>query len=152
MFFHVSRSYLGKKKVFIPKVPENSLVHIEGNIHRVCVSDNLYFCLRSIIGLSEPKYVAFREFSENPCVYFTDEMPFIPPESVDFRLNNEHWFLKPTKFFFLGRIDMNAFMSNGIISYTDKKQFVVPKKIKDVIIRRNEMPKTRFMQQVLLKK
>lgn len=103
MWFHISKDYLGKTKILMPKVTNyNSITtYEEGNIPHICVADSIFNCLCAIVGNCKPNTSNFlRQFTKNPSIYFTEEIAFLPPNAIDFRVTNEHWFLKRTKFFF----------------------------------------------------
>lgn len=101
MYYHVSKIDHGKEFTFKPKVPESALFTTEGNIPRVCVCPNVFYCLRAICSCS-PITVGDALLGMNNdddfvypfVVYATEEVPFLPPKASDFRLNKEHWFLK----------------------------------------------------------
>lgn len=96
----------------------------EGNIPRICVSDQIINCLRSIIGVeilmvndevyeygghvkhTSNKHIKLIKNLVNPYVYVTDCKPFIPPAFGDFELLNERWFIYPTKFRLLGTLSL----------------------------------------------
>ena len=124
MWYHVAKKYLGETVILVPRIPNNANLSREGNIPRICVADTLFHCLRALRGLTtiQSTYLKDVLHNENPCVYFSEETPFIPPECDDFRFNGEMWFLKKTKFLFLGRIDIYAlFLRNKIIPTTEKE-------------------------------
>ena len=146
MWFHISKKFVGKNKTFMPKVPESALKDEEGNIPRICVSDSLYRCLLGLIGYSQLRsYMFSAEFKENPCVYFTEKTPYLPPNASDFRRTNEHWFLYPTDFYFAARLDMYNLFENHYIVPTNSVKARYPKE--DVIIE-NE-PLYDFMPRVI---
>lgn len=132
MWFHVSNTYLGDSPILQPRLPRNGhwkIINEEGNIPRICVSNSLFHCLLAIHGTEYLKSSRL-DFTENPCVYFTEETPYLPPNCSDFRLNSEMWFLKKTKFFYLSRIDMNYLFTHGIIRPTTEKDLILPEKAK----------------------
>ena len=130
MWFHVTKDYLGKEVVLKPHAPESECIrNSEGDIPRICVSDNIFLCLKGIVGNSVLTSLHFKSrFSENPSVYCTEEQAYIPPNCSDFRENHEHWILKPTKFFFLAYLDVRALLVRHVIIPTDKKDLKYPKK------------------------
>lgn len=130
MWFHVSKKYLGESPILTPRLPKNgklAILKYEGNIPRICVSNSIFFCLRAILG-SEEIVSTDREFTENPCVYFTEKTPYLPPDYDDFRMNNEMWFIKKTQFFYLARIDMYRLFTEKVIVPTSEKNLVMPDK------------------------
>ena len=134
MWFHVTNSYLGKDPVLIPKLPRNGnaiLIKYEGNIPRICVSNSIFRCLLAIHG-TEDLISNKLQFTENPCVYFTEEEPYLPPDCNDFRQNYEMWFLKKTKFYYLARIDMYKLFIDKIIMPTTEKELKLPDQKKRV--------------------
>ena len=127
-FFHISRFDLGETVTMEAKLPWSCILDKEGNIPRICVSPIIHHCLRAVSsGVSnftvndaldhakvetvfgEPieEYVERVPYIRGQSVYYTDERPFIPPASVDFRKNKEHWFLKDTEFKRAGYIDLD---------------------------------------------
>lgn len=136
MWYHIRREYLGKNPIIHPRVPNAVINGIicraeEGDIPRICVSDHVFKCITGIIGVNEPFISDIeRRFDENPCLYITDSTPYTPPNCLDFRANNEHWFITPTKFVYLGRINMGKLFKSSIIELTTDKYFVTPKKVK----------------------
>ena len=135
MFYHVSKKNLGNTIYLEPKIPESSLLEEEGNIPRICVSINVYYCLRSIIAVqaknfhvfnlleafrhnllpmeSKEYWVARGENLLSPSIYISKKYAFLPPNSSDFRSNKEHWYLQKTKFERLGFLDLSALITNG---------------------------------------
>lgn len=133
MWYHLRREYLGKNPTIIPRVPtavyNNVICRVEeGDIPRICVSDNVFKCILGITGIDEPSVEDIdRRFDENPCLYITDSTPYTPPNCLDFRTTNEHWFIAPTKFLYLGRVDMGKLLRRSVIELTSDKEFVAPK-------------------------
>lgn len=119
-YFHVSRKYLGINPIFKPKVPESCCISGEGDIPRICVTTSVFLCFRAISGRSkitlEDILIEFR--GHNPVVYYSEELPFLPPDASDFRYNDEHWYLKNTKFKLLGYVNMVHLCKTGKISVT----------------------------------
>lgn len=146
MWFHVSNTYLGYSPYLTPKLPKNGhweIIREEGNIPRICVSHSLFHCLLAIHGTEYLKSSKL-DFTENPCVYFTEEVPYLPPCCSDFRFNGEMWFLKKTQFFYLSRIDMNYLFSHGVIRPTTERDLILPEKVK--IIRK---AKVNFISEII---
>jgi len=140
MWFHVTNSYLGKNPILIPKLPRNGNIKIikwEGNIPRICVSNSIFKCLLAIHG-TESLNSNDLYFTENPCVYFTEEEPYLPPDCNDFRQNYEMWFLKKTKFYYLARIDMYKLFTDKIIMSTDEKELKLPDQKKRICKAKSE--------------
>lgn len=143
MFYHLSKKHLGNDMIFEPRLPDSALIKTEGNIPRICVSSDIFLCIRSIISSKNVKIIdLLYEFSDrgendicfeewknkngffiNPSIYTTDETPFIPPDVSDFRYNKEHWFLNKTQFKFIGFLDISYLFMNEI-KITDK-QFTI---------------------------
>lgn len=121
-FLHVSKHDLGEKFKFTPRIPENAVLDYEGDIPRVCVSTNLYDCVRGVLGEAEPVVADFAHtmrrwhtersrgmYYEASALYGTNRKAFLPPDHGDFRDNQEHWFLTPVTMYRLGYIDLRAF-------------------------------------------
>ena len=127
-FFHVSRHDLGETVTMEVKLPWMCNIATEGDIPRICVSPIIHHCLRAVsscvsnftvndaldhakietvFGESIEEYVERVPYIRGQSVYYTDERPFMPPASVDFRKNKEHWFLKNTEFKRAGYIDLD---------------------------------------------
>jgi len=127
MWYHVRREFTGKKPTIKPSIPKaaeeyNWCRSEEGDIPRICVSDTVLNCLRGIMGIEKPAMDDFKKyFHENPYLYFTEEVPYIPPNCSDFRENSEHWFITPTKFIYLGRVDMYKLFKYSKICLTRGK-------------------------------
>lgn len=148
MWFHVTNNYLGENPVLIPKLPGNgnaNIIKYEGNIPRICVSNSIFRCLLAIHGTEDLISDKLR-FIENPCVYFTEEEPYLPPDCNDFRQNHEMWFLKKTKFYYLARIDMYKLFMDKIIIPTTEKEIKFPSQKKRVC-----KAKSDFIINVMLK-
>lgn len=129
MWFHISKKFLGNKITLTPKVPDSAQLHIEGDIPRICVSSSIYKCLCGILGNGRLRsFEAKAEFAENPCVYFTEKTPYLPPDCIDFRKIDEHWFLYPTDFYFAARIDLYNLFANHYIVPTNTAKPRFPKK------------------------
>ena len=139
MWYHITkRGYMGKSKILYPFVPECADVN-EGNIPRICVSPSIWQCLKALTGREDIMTIKIKAmFSENPCVYFTEEQPYIPPACSDFRDNDERWFIKKTKFYYLARIDLYTLFVHRKIVPTYKAEMHLPKSEK-VIYRAEEM-------------
>ena len=127
-FFHVSRLDLGETVTMEAKLPSTCILDKEGDIPRICVSPIIHHCLRAasssvsnftvndvleqikvetVFGETCEEYVERVPYIRGQSVYYTDERPFIPPASIDFRKNKEHWFLKDTEFKRAGYIDLD---------------------------------------------
>ena len=52
-WFHISTKFIGNNPIFIPKAPDTATKK-EGNIPRICVSNSIYECLRSVCGIKHP--------------------------------------------------------------------------------------------------
>ena len=137
-FLHLSKSDLGAKFKFIPRIPSNAIMDEEGDIPRICVSTNLYDCVRGILGMTLPSTNDFgcemRRFPQrqtlweqvgeptfHPCaLYGTNRQAYLPPNHGDFRENNEHWFLTPVTMNRLGFLDLHAFFKDGELRIIDE--------------------------------
>lgn len=132
MWYHVTKyPYMGKTKILSPYVPA-TMNEKEGNIPRICVSNSIFNCLKSIIGRNFIYPNDCKIFKENPCVYFTEDTPFIPPDCVDFRVNDERWFIKKTKFFYLARIDIFKLLCYNKLVPTQDKEIKFPRSSKSI--------------------
>jgi hypothetical protein len=149
MWIHVSREYLGINPVIKPKIPGSVTKNFicrseEGDIPRICVSTNIIKCINGITGNCDIPMESFvKHFPTNPCVYITDEIPYIPPNCSDFRYNDEHWFITPTKFYFLGRIDIYKLLTRYQIEKTEFETVKFP--TKKVIVYREKV-KSKFLE------
>lgn len=147
MWYHITKSgYMGKSKILRPYIPDLA-GEDEGNIPRICVSNSLWKCLKALTGRDFITTLNMKNmFTENPCVYFSEEHPYIPPSCSDFRDNDERWFIKKTKFYYLARIDLyNLFVHKKIVP-TYKKELVLPKH-ESSVYKVNEM----FIQKLIAK-
>lgn len=138
-WYHLSKSFLGDNIILQPKVPESAVVEIEGDIPRICVSSHILKCLRSLIStkklfdeniilefaeskriLNSKKYI--KGYIQNPCIYYTFNNPaYLPPDSSDYRNNDEHWFLTPTQFHYFGRIDIKKLIFDNILESIEEE-------------------------------
>ena len=135
-YFHVSKRYLGETVTFKPKIPETSIIDIEGNIPRICVSDKVFRCLCSIVSSypfnisdllyefrddikgfeTKEEYCNRIDTIKSPVIYYTEDTPFLPPAVSDFRNNREHWFLQDTTFRLYGFVDFSELIKNKKLS------------------------------------
>ena len=130
MYYHVSSCFLGKDVTLKPQIPVSADEMEEGNIPRICVTEDIFYCMRAIIGCAKPSMRDFKmQFKENPCVYYTKSIPFLPPNAVDFRFNTERWFLSPTKFTFMGRVDINRLFVDNFVYITNEKEISFHKNV-----------------------
>lgn len=138
-WYHISKIFLGDNIILQPKVPESAVIEIEGDIPRICVSSHILKCLRSLIStkklfaeniilefaeskriLNSKKYI--KGYIENPCIYYTSNNPaYLPPDSSDYRNNDEHWFLTSTQFYYFGRLDIKKLIFDNILESTDEE-------------------------------
>lgn len=148
MWYHVTDRYFGKKEIFVPRLPRDGskfIIEREGDVPRICVSNSIFKCLRAIHG-TEDLNSSRLYFSENPCVYFTEEVPYLPPNCTDFRANDERWFIKKTEFFYLARVDMyKLFLYNTIVA-TQEEKLKLPK---HPIVKSAYQIKERFIQSLM---
>lgn len=136
MHYHLSKKYIGKDVILLPKVPDSS-THLEGTIPRICVCTNIILCLRAILSTKNihiRDLVEFKKFyisdlmpnvsninkSEipfiNPSVYSNDsDIPYTPPMILDFKRNNEYWYIKPIKFKFIGYVCLDSIL-DGVLN------------------------------------
>lgn len=134
-YYHISKTYLGKEYLFTPRIPQSSLISVEGNIPRICVSDNILKCIRSMTGMHSPDILDITsEFIfgnddcsnvdqlllngnnfVNPAIYYTQNIPFLPPNISDFRYNSEMWFLQPELFQFKGYLNLSQLISGNFV-------------------------------------
>jgi hypothetical protein len=137
IFYHLSLDYLGEDILLEPRIPIHGYIESEGTIPRICVSPNLFKCVRSSIGGgrticvgdilysgARTKILPFQEPGEwlslnpefkNPAVYSTTEVPLIPPKHGDFRASEEHWFISPVRFKFRGFLDINRLIESDLV-------------------------------------
>ena len=128
MFFHISKIDLGNTVTLTPRLPDSAVTKIEGNQKRICVSTSPLFCLRSISGTRQPKIsdILYELQDSNlkkcysPVLYYTKEIPIIPPDVSDFRHNQEHWFIEETEFYKIGFIDL-VLLTNNIFGVSSIK-------------------------------
>lgn len=148
MWYHITDKYFGKEKIFVPRLPRDGskfIIEREGDIPRICVSNSIFKCLRAIHG-TEYLNSSSLLFSKNPCAYFTEEAPYLPPNCTDFRENDERWFIKKTKFFYLARVDMyKLFLYNTIVA-TQEEKLKLPK---HPIVKSACQIKERFIQSLM---
>jgi hypothetical protein len=135
-YFHLSNTFLGEEAILEPRVPNSSLISVEGNIPRVCFSTNVFYCFRSICGTNSISFNDFANFKDkkinqehyseeffeawdamiekgdfkiiNPAIYITNEQLYLPPKCSDYRSNKEHWSLKPVKVKFQGYLCLKS--------------------------------------------
>lgn len=150
MWYHITKMTHAKKVfTFTPSVPKGvNAIYYEGDIPRICVSDTVFKCLRGVTGQTLLFASDITEYwDENPCVYYTEETPFMPPQFNDFRVNNEHWFTSPTKFYYLARVDIYKLFKYNIIVPTEDKELHFPKKCPSI-----SKPTEQFLQTILFAK
>lgn len=127
-WYHISNKYLGENVIFEPKTPMRRYKN-EGNIPHICVTDSIFKCLRSIYGdeeLTVSNFIWILTRSKklknvkvkNLAIYKTEDRPYTPPSVRDFELNNEKWFIHPTRFIFCGYLDSKRFIYNDEIALT----------------------------------
>ena len=143
LWYHVSDEFIGYNPVLEPRqVPGNSVLMFEGNVPRICVSNNIYFCIRSKIGREDLRaYDLLYQFSvrtdnedsvietesckivtvKNPSVYVTEDTPYYPPNCNDFRRNNEMWFITPTQFQFIGFLSIDQVVKNQVVKFASQQ-------------------------------
>ena len=120
MFYHVSMKDMGERFRFIPKVPSSAIVPKEGNVPRICVCPEVFYCLRAISGqkkLFSMDIVLQCRGKDGiilPTVYGTEKLPFLPPRVADFRKNKEHWFTTPITMKRVGYIDLGALVKGRV--------------------------------------
>lgn len=128
MFFHVSFHNHGDYFQFQPRVPESAYVHKEGNIPRVCVCPTIYQCLNAVIENKElysfDVWIKCKKDPETqrvtqPHIYVPigNQEPYLPPNVIDFRKNDEHWFITPVVMKRIGCLDLVA-LTKGRVRVT----------------------------------
>lgn len=140
LWYHVSNEFIGYTPILEPRIPDTVLMN-EGNIPRVCVSNNIYFCIRSKVGREDLRaYDLLYGFNakddedyfiryeickmvtvKNPSVYVTEGTPYYPPNYSDFRRNNEMWFITPTQFHFIGFLSIGEIVKNQVIRFSNQQ-------------------------------
>lgn len=148
LFFHLSRKDLGQKFKFEPKIPESALISKEGNIPRVCVCSEIFYCMRAIVSskvlLLSSLFLEFEETDKSILpftVYATKRIPFLPPAASDFRRNKEHWYLTPVVMERLGYVDLHSLFLGKIV--VSKEYKTLPRDFKlnpeiEVLIKRSK--------------
>ena len=163
LWYHISDKFIGYNPVLEPKAYQDKefVLWYEGNVPRICVSNNIFFCIRSMIGhedlytydvlfrfrssydhnnLNEDKNTICGEedgksiIVNNPAIYATEENPYYPSNCLDFRRNNEMWFINPTQFQFIGFLSIKQFVTNYVVRLTNcqVEQFWIPKEIERI--------------------
>ena len=152
MWFHLTLNPLyssNNRYVIHPKIPVHSSVEIEGNIPRICVSDHIALCLRSMVPHHHDEdpsvdnlmlnFSSYRKDFKHviqykkvifPYVYCTEAQPYLPPDCVDFRSTHEHWFIEPTMFTFIGNLNLFSVINGEEKLFHDdhaKSYITVPK-------------------------
>lgn len=126
MFFHVSYHDHGEYFQFTPKVPVDAVSSKEGNIPRVCVSTSIYNCLHSLANViklySYDVILKCKHDKDTPCIIqpviykvVEGQTPYIPPNAVDFRLRDEHWFITPVFMERVGCLDVIELTNGNIV-------------------------------------
>lgn len=155
-YIHLSKKKLPNNETLEPRLPAHAASN-EGDIPRICVTDNFYYAVRSIISGNSVKVKDFiycfseyydfvnqlkknnifsytptpHELYEYCTEHKTDFMfnniaiyaakhqlnnpngnPFTPPDCLDFRQNNEKWFILGQKpdFKFIGYLNIIKFI------------------------------------------
>lgn len=139
LWYHVSNEFIGYTPILEPRIPDTVLMD-EGNIPRVCVSNNIYFCIRSKVGREDLRaYDLLYGFNakddedyfiryeickmvtvKNPSVYVTEGTPYYPPNYSDFRRNNEMWFIT-TQFHFIGFLSIGEIVKNQVVRFSNQQ-------------------------------
>jgi len=73
----------------------------------------------------------------SPAVYYTNEVPYLPPRASDFRLTKEHWFLKPTLFNRFGYICLKTLHEFNVLRCVEEKNILDFTTIGDNLIIKN---------------
>ena len=144
LWYHISNEFIGYNPILEPRVPiitETTLTS-EGNIPRVCVSNSIYFCIRSKVGREDLRVCdVLDQFSvaednenyiietnnckistvKNTSVYVTEDAPYYPPDYSDFRRNNEMWFITPTQFHFIGFLSIGEMVKNQVVRFSSQQ-------------------------------
>lgn len=135
-WYHVSRKDLGDKIKLTPKIPESAIISREGNIPRVTTSDNVLLCVKAIISSYTFKVADLLEFKHknnfiNPAIYVNDtDQPYLPPDAIDFRSNNEHWYLQETEFNLIGYVCLKS-LTEGKLNIVNEKLTLTKEEFKD---------------------
>ena len=124
-----------------PRITKNT-IKSEGNIPRVCVSNSIYFCIKSKVGREDLRVCdVLDQFSvaednenyiietnnckistvKNTSVYVTEDTPYYPPDYSDFRRNNEMWFIIPTQFHFIGFLSIGEMVKNQLVRFSSQQ-------------------------------
>lgn len=140
MFYHITTEDFWSKSILLnPRVPDTQYFG-EGNIPRICVSDSIMGCLRSILSTRKIIAIELLEYSRpkntlkafesnydwlkrcpsipSPSIYFSKEPAYLPPDYFDFRKNGEHWYVQPTNFNFYAFIDLQNTIKNKTLEYS----------------------------------
>lgn len=126
-YYHISKTDLGEKFRFTPRVPRSAIIDDEGDIPRVCVSSKIVNCIDAICGC----YATVNDFIHEvvrldsdllipPTVYFTTRTPYTPPNAVDFYQNGEKWFITSVTMKRLGYIDLERMFQFGEVLITQQ--------------------------------
>lgn len=120
-FYHVSRMYLGKSKVFLPKIPESAVRSLEDvETPRICVAPTIIQCLMGIAGTEDIEF-EFRNKSKDKFdelfVYTPMDCSKVSPAGriPDFQRTKEHWILEPCEMSYLGKINKHSFDSRTLL-------------------------------------
>lgn len=112
-WFHVSRKYFGKTKVFKPSVPKTANMYREDiETPRISVCPTIRQCLVGIAGTEKFLNEFFWKGKlDNMYVYSFIGKAHTAGEVPDKQRTGEHWLLKPRKFKFKHKIEYEEFLS-----------------------------------------
>lgn len=144
--YHLSKKFLGAQLTLKPKIPESSVISEEGDIPRVCFSENPFLCVRSICGSGDIKVADLSEFKDrtikepketwkdfinekektdyiliNPSIYVTEEILYLPPSCSDFRANKERWSLNKINVEFIGYLCLKSLLDRKLVNTDQTK-------------------------------
>lgn len=109
--FHVTNIYLGEYVLLKPYIPGNPMEGEETDTPRICVAPNVLQCLTGKTGRVGFEGTLFSD-GTSAFVYRTNCENYIVANTPDQAQHNEHWYLNPTMFKYVGTIRMD---SNGVI-------------------------------------
>jgi hypothetical protein len=120
-YYHVSMHDHGQHFKFVPRTPELAFESKEGDIPRICVCPDVFYCLRGISGqkrLFSMDIILKATCCENgrnpPAIYVTKKIAYLPPNVSDFRRNHEYWYVHPVVMDRIGYLDLVALTKGKI--------------------------------------
>jgi hypothetical protein len=138
LLFHLSPTYLGNKKLFIPRVPAaqtNWFVrngYEDATTPRICTSTTIEGCLVGINKM-EPllKFYVYRFAPIESAIVKPEELlakKYVP----DAAATNEHWIIEPTMAKLYARIEITEFPAMPITTMVDLKSSVSDNVLKSI--------------------